>query len=259
MGTCRIHRTRVTVSPTRFLRRAAIVGFALTLAGSKASGQTQYAQGSLASRVDLTTAAEQAELAKNAVLAAAIRHRLREGDFQVGDRVFVSITSDAPHRDTLTVRTGRILELPGKISVPLTGVLRSELRERVSDEVLKYVKASEIEVTPLTRVGILGEVARPGYFAFASDTPLADAIMGAGGPTPLADLAKSVVRRGVSVYRTSEETRKAIAAGLTLDQFGISAGDELVIGKQRDINSGTVISIIGGLASVVTIFVALHH
>jgi protein involved in polysaccharide export with SLBB domain len=259
MWSSRIHRRRVISLYAPLVHGVATVAFALSVAGSAASGQMQYAQGSLASRVDLTTAAEQADLDKNPILAAAIRHRLRDGDFQVGDRVFVSITSDAPHRDTLTVRTGRVLELPGKISVPLTGVLRSELKDRVADQVLKYVKASEIEVTPLTRLGVLGEVARPGYFAFASDTPLADAIMGAGGPTPLADLARSVVRRGLTVYRTSEETRKAIAAGLTLDQFGIAAGDELVIGKQRDINSGTVISIIGGLASVITIFVTLHH
>jgi protein involved in polysaccharide export with SLBB domain len=163
------------------------------------------------------------------------------------------------HRDTLIVRTGRILELPGKITVPLAGVLRSELKERVSTEVLKYIRAREIEVTPLTRLGVLGEVARPGYFAFASDTPLSDAIMGAGGPTALADIERSIIRRGTKQFRSSDETRKAIASGLTLDQFGINAGDELVIGKHRDIASGTVLSLIGALASVVTIFVALQH
>jgi polysaccharide export outer membrane protein len=193
------------------------------------------------------------------VLAASIRQRLRDGDFQVGDRVFVAVVSDVMHRDTLVVRTGRVLELPGKITVPLTGVLRSELKDRVTEEVMKYVRAREIEVTPLTRLGVLGEVARPGFFAFASDTPIADAIMGAGGPTPLADIQRSVIRRGSKILRSSEETRTAIATGLTLDQFGINAGDELVIGKQREFNTTTVVSVVGVVASVLTIFVALRH
>jgi hypothetical protein len=243
------------------VRRPKLAGViaGLALVAVPATGQTQYSQGNLLSRVELTTAAEQADLSRNTMLAASIRQRLREGDFQVGDRVFVQITSDAPHRDTLIVHTGKILELPGKITVPLTGVLRSELKDRVSEEVLKYIKASEIEVTPLTRIGVLGEVARPGYFAVASDTPLSDVIMGAGGPTALADIERSVVRRGVSVFRTSEDTRVALAKGLTLDQFGINAGDELVIGKQKEGQSGLVISMIGAAASVVTIFVALRH
>jgi len=249
---------RVSSLIVRRPKLAAVVA-ALALTAAPATGQTQYSQSNLLSRVELTTAAEQADLSRNTVLATSIRQRLRDGDFQVGDRVFVSITSDAPHRDTLIVHTGKILELPGKITVPLTGVLRSELKERVSEEVLKYVKASDIEVTPLTRIGVLGEVARPGFFAVASDTPLADVIMGAGGPTALADIERSVVRRGTSVFKTADDTRVALAQGFTLDQFGINAGDELVIGRQKEGNSGMMISMIGAMASVVTIFVALRH
>lgn len=241
----------------RFFRLSIVV--VSSLVAMPALAQSQYSSGNLTSRVDLTSAAERAELARNPMLAASIRQRLRDGDFQVGDRVFVGIVSDVMHRDTLVVRTGRILELPGKIPVPLAGVLRSELKDRVTEELTKYVRAREIEVTPLTRLGVLGEVARPGFFAFASDTPLADAIMGAGGPTPLADIERSVIRRGSQQYRSSDETRKAIASGLTLDQFGINAGDELVIGKQREFNTTTVVSIVGVLASVLTIFVAFRH
>jgi protein involved in polysaccharide export with SLBB domain len=184
---------------------------------------------------------------------------LRDGDFQVGDRVIVTIMSDIVHRDTLIVRSGRSLELPGPILVPLSGVLRSELKDRVSTEVLKYVKAREIEVTPLMRLGVLGAVARPGYFAFASDVPLTDAIMGAGGPTGTADFGRSVIRRGTQEFRSASETREAIASGLTLDQFGLSAGDEIVVGSRREFNPGTIAGIAGALASLVAVFVTLHR
>lgn len=196
---------------------------------------------------------------RNALLAAAIRQRLRDGDFQVGDRVVVTVVASDTRADTLVVRTGRVLELPGKLTVPLMGVLRSELQDRIASEVLKYVKAERVVVTPLMRVGILGEVTRPGYFAFASDLPVTDAIMAAGGPSSTADLERTVVRRGNKEYRSAKDTRAAIASGLTLDQFGLSAGDEFVVGRRREFLSPSVIGLVGVAASLMTIFVAIHR
>jgi hypothetical protein len=83
--------------------------------------------------------------------------------------------------------------------------------------------------------------------------------MGAGGPTPIANVEQSVIRRGTVVFRSADETRRAIASGLTLDQFGINAGDELVIGRQRDFSSATVLGFVGAAASLLTVFVALHR
>lgn len=241
----------------------------LLLATFSSECVAQGGPGLLVSRANLTAAAERAEFGatfgpsaartKNALLAAAIRQRLRDGDFQVGDRVVVTITSDAIHRDTLVVHSGRILEVPGGITVPVAGVLRSELLQRVSNEVLKYVKASHIDVTPLMRIGIFGAVARPGYFAFAPDIPLTDAIMGAGGPTISADLDRSVVRRLDHEFRSTGETRSAIAEGLTLDQFGLTGGDEIVVGNRRDVSAATLIGMSGGIASVLLLFVTLRR
>jgi protein involved in polysaccharide export with SLBB domain len=234
--------------------------------GVESGGQS--APGPLVSRADLTAAANRAEIAattgdpdkraQNAVEAAAIRQRLRDGDFQVGDRVVVRIVSDAVHRDTVVVRSDRSIELPGMIVVSVVGVLRSELEQRVSTEVLKYVKAQQIDVTPLIRVGVMGAVSRPGYFAFASDMPITDAIMGAGGPTGTADVGRTIVRRQNQEYRSAGETSKAISSGLTLDQFGLSAGDELVVGQRREFGATTLIGLTGALASVLALVVAMH-
>ena len=251
--------------PVRRLRIATMIVAALACTVGEA--RAQVTPGLLVSRAELTRLATQADSfasgddggrSRNAMFAASVRQRLRDGDFQIGDRVVVTIFSDSVHRDTVVVRPGRLLELSDNIVVPLTGVLRSELKDRVSSEVLKYFKARQIEVTPLMRVGVLGEVARPGYFGFASDIPVTEVIMGAGGPTAAADLERSIVRRGNQVYRSAEETRKAIGSGLTLDQFGLSAGDELVVGRRRDFNAASIIGFIGALASVVAVFVALN-
>ena len=231
-------------------------------------GESQTPSGALTSREELSAAeaslsrSHTGDPQKNTMMAAAIRQRLRDGDFQVGDRVVVTVVANDSHTDTLVVRSRRALELParlGKLTVPLAGVLRSELEQRVASEILKYVRATQIVVTPLIRVGILGEVARPGYFAFASDLPITDAIMGAGGPSTTADLDRSVVRRGNQEYRSAKDTRQAIASGLTLDQFGLRPGDELVVGRRREYISPAILGVVGAAASLVTIFVAVHH
>lgn len=244
----------------RVIRFAVLLSACFTAAASMpAVSRGQGTAGALTSRDQLATAAMQAEQSQNPLQAAAIRQRLRDGDFQVGDRILLTVFSDAAHTDTLVVRDGRIIDLPGKVVLPLTGVLRSELKDRVTAEVLKYVKADQVDVTPLTRIAVLGEVARPGYFAIRSDVPITDAIMQAGGPTSSADIERSVVRRASREYRSADETRQAVAKGLTLDQFGLSAGDELVVGRQRQVFNPAASAVLGTIASLSAIFFAVHH
>ena len=241
-------------SVRRACRLAGRVVAACLLASPAAA---QSGGGILTSRSELMSAESTA--GKNAMAAAAIRQRLRDGDFRVGDRIVVRISAATTRTDTLIVASGPVLEVMPNIIIPLTGVLRSEIQPLVKAEVLKYIKAHQVVVTPLIRVGILGEVVRPGYFGFASDLPLSDAIMGAGGPSPTANLARSVVNRGGKQYRSSEETRAAIAKGLTLDQFGLNAGDELVVGRRRELISPSVMAVVGILASVTTVFLAQNR
>jgi protein involved in polysaccharide export with SLBB domain len=254
-------------SPSRPFLSTVLVAVLAAVAMKPSSLAAQSPAALLTSRTELTTAAERAERdamvgggkTRSAILAASLRQRLRDGDFQPGDRIVLSVLAEALRTDTLIVRSGRDLELPGKITLPLSGVLRSELEARVSTEILKYVKAQQITVTPLTRIGVLGEVTRPGYFALRSDVPLTDAIMAAGGPANTADVERTMVRRGGEVIHSPDETRLAMSRGLTIDQFGLTAGDELVVGKQRDILRGPVLGLVGALASLTAVFVALRH
>jgi protein involved in polysaccharide export with SLBB domain len=254
---------------SRGFRLPILISACFALASVPGTSVGQSTASSLTSRAELTAAAANAELAaatgnggdrtRNAMQAAAIRQRLLDGDFQVGERIVLTIVSDAAHTDTLVVRAGRVIDLPGKATLSLAGVLRSELKDRVTGEVLKYVKATSVNVTPLTRIAVLGEVVRPGYFAFASDAPLTDAIMVAGGPTATADLERSFVRRASREYRSADETRHAVSNGLTLDQFGLIAGDELVVGKQRQLISPSTTAVFGAVASLAAIFLAVHR
>lgn len=235
---------------------------ALLLAPALLAAQSQPSL--LTSRAELTAAAERAEKsqsgnADDALAAAAIKQRLREGDFNPGDRIILRVFTDQLHTDTLLVRAGRLVDLPGKTTVSLDGVLRSEVSDKVTAQVLRYVKARQVEVVPLTRIAVMGEVARPGYFALPSDVAIGEAIMQAGGPTVTADMDRSTVLRGQQHIRSGKQLVAALSNGQTLDQFGLTAGDQIVVGRSRDLLNGSLMPFVGAVASLAAIFVALHH
>ena len=70
--------------------------------------------------------------------SAALRARLRDGDFQVGDRVVLFLRGDSVLSDTFTVERGRTLALPDIPTVALNGVLRSELQSHLAKQLGPY-------------------------------------------------------------------------------------------------------------------------
>jgi polysaccharide export outer membrane protein len=190
--------------------------------------------------------------------AAAIRQRLRDGDFQVGDRVVVSVQGETFLTDTFTVRAGRMISIPNLPDISLQGVLRSELANHLTREIGKYVRDPSVRATSLVRISVMGEVSQPGFYAVPADFLASDVIMAAGGPTQLADTRKSELRRNNKVLIKRQALQQAITNGETLDRLDIRAGDELVVGRktQRDWRtiayvSGSVLGLIGAVIALV--------
>ncbi len=184
-------------------------------------------------------------------VAAALRARLRDGDFEVGDRVVLAVRGDSALSDTLAVQAGRVLSLRNLPTLSLAGVLRSELRSHLVAQIARFVKDTAIQVTPLIRFGVLGEVARPGYYRLPADIPISDAIMAAGGPTPRADMPRTVVRRGSKELLSKGAVRNAMVAGVTLDQLNLGAGDEIVVSAKRERNRWQTAAQVAAIAGVV--------
>jgi hypothetical protein len=166
--------------------------------------------------------------------AAALRARLREGDFDVGDRIVLAVRGDSALSDTFPVQSGRTLQLPNLPALSLAGVLRSELQPSLATQMARFVKDTTLRATALIRFGVLGEVARPGYYRLPADIPISDAIMAAGGPTPRADMPRTVVRRGSKELLSKGAVRTATVAGSTLDQLNLAPGDEIVVAEKRE-------------------------
>src|SRR5438105_3922021 len=105
--------------------RTSLIGLLVSLVVASASAQGT-ADPALASRAFL-----ESELTRlgNDPAAALIRARLENGDFQAGDRIFIRVEGDSILTDTVTVVEGLQLPIRGLGSIPLHGVLRSELKD----------------------------------------------------------------------------------------------------------------------------------
>jgi len=189
----------------------------------------------------------------------AIRQRLVDGDFSVGDRIVVTIQGDSARADTLVVRAGRRLVFRSLPEVSLEGVLRSELKAHLTQHVAKFVRNPQLVVTPLVRISVLGEVIRPGYYPISGDLLLSDAIMAAGGPNQTADLARTVVRRSGRELLSDKAVRTAVQAGRTIDQLDLREGDEIVVGKHPQRNWNLVIGFATAGVAILSTLTALSR
>lgn len=173
--------------------------------------------------------------------ARLVRARLAEGDFRVGDRLFVSVSGPMPVSDTVSVRTGDSITVKGITDVTLAGVLRSELEPTISAAVAKLVRGSVVRAGPLLWMAVLGGVQKPGFYAMPPDVLLGDALMRAGGPAPQADLGHTeIVRNGAKLY-DREYVRTVLAQGITLDQLALHSGDQIVVGEKKPKSFTTIL------------------
>jgi protein involved in polysaccharide export with SLBB domain len=187
-----------------------------------------------------------------------LKTRLEKGDFQDGDRIVMKLLGPtqllgATGNDTIIVRAGRMLPIPQMADMPLTGVLRSELTDRLTHHLAQYLRDSSVRAIPLIRLAVLGQVRLPNYYYTSADVLLSDMVMKAGGPAPTADVNNMVIRRGGEVIWNAQDTRTALADGLSLDRLHLRAGDELYVDEAKGgVNWQQILQIVGPLVGVLT-------
>ena len=222
----------------------------------------------LATRDQLTAArpaleAKAARDEKARQLLGLLNQRLERGDFLPGDLILMNVQGEETLSDTFTVAGDGTLRLPPPTvgELPLHGVLRSELEPQVRRFVARFVRIPVVRATPLVRVSIQGEVARPGFYGVPADEPVTGAIMSAGGTTANADMRKLKINRNGRTVATGERLQRAINEGLSLEDASVRPGDEILVARKRN---GTfmesarllsfMISIAGGLYGLSRIF-----
>ncbi|HXL33784.1 MAG TPA: hypothetical protein VN953_02610 [Gemmatimonadales bacterium] len=174
-----------------------------------------------------------------------IRRRLQEGDFQVGDRIFLVVEDPEPPvtgaatpvvksseqqlSDTFTVGSSQELTLPVAGVVSLRGVLRTELELRLSEEIARYIRDPVVHAHALVSLALTGELARPGYYSVPVDAVIPAVLMAAGGTTHETKLNKLRIQRNGKTIWEGDALRRAMAAGSTVDDLELRPGDAIVV------------------------------
>ncbi|HYK11336.1 MAG TPA: SLBB domain-containing protein [Gemmatimonadales bacterium] len=148
---------------------------------------------------------------------------------RVGDRVLLRVDGDSQLSDTFEVAKGPAVLLPGIGPVTLTGVSRDSLTAYFTGVLSKYIRDPVVHADVLIRVGVVGEVARPGYYSVPDDLLFSDLLMHAGGPTKEANVHKMKLERDGAVRWQGEKVNQAVTGQRTLADLGFQSGDQVEI------------------------------
>ena len=180
----------------------------------------------------------------------------RSTPFQVGDRILLHVEGDSALSDTFTVVNGPALRLPEIGEISLVNVARADIETHLARTLGRYLKDPAVQARALIRISLMGEVAKPGFYAVPIDLVLPDALMLAGGATPDARIDRLRLVRGSSDLMSRGALQDAIARGATLDALGMQAGDRIEVPRDpRDPESKWRVAgmIMTGLATAVGI------
>jgi hypothetical protein len=161
--------------------------------------------------------------------AGLVRTRLAEGDFQVGDRIFLQVQGEEALSDTFAIDDSKALDLPEVGKVSLRGVLRAELEPHLTTELSRFLVDPAVRARSLVRVAVVGSVGAPGFYLLPSEALLTDALMMAGGPTGSANVTEIRIERGEQMIWEGDPLQQAIIEGRTLDQLNLRAGDRIFV------------------------------
>lgn len=164
-----------------------------------------------------------------------------------GDRLVVKIWLDSGYLDTVRVDEHTAAILPRVGRVPLAGVSFGAVPDSVRSAYSRILRTKSIDVTPLRRVGIVGEVRRPDVYYLDLNTSLRDAIALAGGVTQTGDPKNVTVIRDGKPEIVKDWERTGSIGGL------LYSGDEIVVGRQSFLerNAIAVVTALSVVASVI--------
>jgi protein involved in polysaccharide export with SLBB domain len=125
----------------------------------------------------------------------------------------------------------------GQVVLPMLGVTEvvgvplPQLREQLLSEYRHQLRNPSIQITPLRRVMVLGEVYQPGLKELDPTMSLASAVALAGGPTWQGKMDRVRVVRDGRVIRTGANPLEAIHA------IDVRSGDQIIVGRRSWIES----------------------
>jgi protein involved in polysaccharide export with SLBB domain len=170
-----------------------------------------------------------------------------------GDHLRITVLSDDKDLSgEFEVAADGTLKHPLYNQITVVGLPVSALKEKVASFLRKFQKQPQLEVEPLFKVTVSGEVTKPGVFFLSPETTVRDAVENsAGGTTERANKNAITLSRGV----TKTSVRLADESSATGAQT-IQSGDHISIGAQRNI-IGNITPLVGIGASLISLTVLI--
>lgn len=190
--------------------------------------------------------------------AELIRERLEVGDLQVGDAISLTVLGEPQFTSPaggLLIGPGRVLSLPGLPDIPMSGVLRSEAQQHLTEALSKQLRDPQVQVQTNIRLTFTGAVARAGYYQVPADIMPTDAIMTvAGGFGGGAEPNRTIIRRQGREIWSREAFQDALLRGMTLDQLNLRTNDEIFVHATGQTSWQTIVGVLGAASSLTFIF-----
>jgi len=189
-----------------------------------------------------------ASVASLALLAPLAMAQAPDDTVRVGDRVLLRVEPGLTDSARQQSDTLAVLLLPGVGELSLAGVRRVEIEPYLTRQLARFLKNPEVHARVLVRLSILGEVARPGFYAVPADAAVSDAIMAAGGPTRDSKMGSARIERDAVQLWSGSQLQNAIARGLTVDQMRLRSGDCVIVPRRHD--AATTAQVLGILLTL---------
>lgn len=167
-----------------------------------------------------------------------------------GDVVRITIWREDDLSGDFSVDRDGIVVLPLLGEKQVTGVPIARLRNTLLREYQLQLRNTSIQITPLRRINVLGEVKKPGLYEVDPTITLAGVVALAEGTTASGDLNQ------IRIFRDGEVIRQQAGAENTLEDVDIRSGDQVIVGQRNwfSRNSTFVVSL---LLSVTGILIPL--
>lgn len=144
--------------------------------------------------------------------------------------------------------------LDGTVTLPLLGRQRlvdiplEMLRDTLTAQYRVHLRNPSINITPIRRVTVLGEVQKPGLYGADPTLALAGLVALAGGATPNGSLDR------IRIVREGQVLRERVGAGETLSSADVRSGDQIIVDQKSwfSRNSTFVVSTILTLGGIIT-------
>ncbi|HEX6750214.1 MAG TPA: polysaccharide biosynthesis/export family protein [Longimicrobium sp.] len=166
---------------------------------------------------------------------------------QPGDLVRVTVWREPDLSGEFQVDPDGVVTLPMIGPQTVAGVPLRQLRNRLVGLYQANLRNPSINIVPLRRVNVLGEVQKPGMYPVDPTVSLAGVVAMAGGATGWGRLDRIRILRGTTVLLERAD------AAQTLNSAGIRSNDQIVVERRSwlDRNSATVLA--SGLSVLATI------